>query len=132
MDYKDMTPEELRGLAASMEAEAVYKGHIGGEVPPKRPHGIPAQFARTVEVRGVPYTVDMRRFKSREFIKKLTRIQEEGEGAGVSEQLDIFDYVLEPCAGDIESAVAGEMGYVDFELYYDIASEIFEAVNAKN
>lgn len=133
MDYTDMTPDELRGLAASIEAKRIYSEHTGGEVPPaSRAASVPAPFAREVEVGGATYTVDMRRFKSREFVKMLARIQDEGDSAPVSEQMEAFDYVLEPCAGDIERAVEREMGYVDFERYYEIASAIFEAVNAKN
>lgn len=133
MDYSDMTPEELRGLAASMEAKGMFEAHTGGEVPPTgRKDAVPPRFARVVEVEGTAYTVDMRRFKSREFVKMLARIQDEGDAAGVSEQMEAFDYALEPCSAAIEAAVENELGYVDFERYYEIASAIFEAVNAKN
>lgn len=113
MDANAMTPEQLRAAADEID---------GGM----------NRFVKEVEAGGRSYRVDMRRFKSREFVRRLAALQDKGDAASVAEQLELYDYVLAPCAADITKAVTDELGYEDFERWYEIAAEIFEAVNAKN
>ena len=139
MDYESMSAEDLRELAARKEAAEMLAGHIGEAAPrfeilEPQDHDLPfpRQFARTVEFEGRAYTVDMRRFKGRTYMRMLAELSDMGEDAPVSKQLGLFDYVLEPVEEDIKRAVIAKCGYDDFEEYYRTCGGIFEAVNAKN
>ena len=135
MGIDDMTPEELRELAAKKEAIELHRSHIGADADPRfevvdRAAGRREPWEREVEVDGVRYTVDMRRFKSRRFMRMTMKAADEAADFGA--KLDLFDYAFEPMEKQILAEVERRVGYEDFEAYYDICGKIFEAVEAKN
>lgn len=130
MGVEDMTPDELRALAARKEAVELHRSHIPQDEAPVRGSGAREPWERDVEVDGTTYTVDMRRFRSRDFMRRAIAMQ--GGGASVSEQLDLFDYCFEPMEGQILAETVRRAGFEDFDVYYGICSAIFEAVEAKN
>ena len=135
MGIDDMTPEELRELAAKKEAIELHRSHIGADADPRfevvdRAAGRREPWEREVEVDGVRYTVDMRRFKSRKFMHMAVRAND--DSATLEQKLELFDYVFEPMERQILAEVERRVGYEDFEAYYDICGKIFEAVEAKN
>lgn len=135
MGIDDMTPEELRELAAKKEAIELHCSHIGADADPRfevvdRAAGRREPWEREVEVDGVRYTVDMRRFKSRKFMHMAVRAND--DSATLEQKLELFDYVFEPMERQILAEVERRVGYEDFEAYYDICGKIFEAVEAKN
>ena len=132
MDFNDMTPDEIRAYAARKEAAELHRSHIGedarGGLTAVAGRRLP--WERAVEVDGTVYTVDMRRFKSRRFMRMA--LDANAEGATVDEKLDLFDYLFEPMEKQILATVEERVGYEDFEEYYDICGKIFEAVEGKN
>lgn len=56
----------------------------------------------------------------------------EGGRASASDQLELFDYCFEPMEDQILAETVRRAGYEDFDVYYGICAEIFEAVEAKN
>lgn len=132
MDFSDMTPDEIRAYAARKEAVELHRSHIDASErrDPAPVVSMAKPWEREVEVDGTSYTVDMRRFKSRRFMRMAMIAG--GEGASFADQLDLFDYVFEPVEAQILAKVEHEVGYEDFEAYYDICAKIFEAVEGKN
>lgn len=132
MDFNDMTPDEIRAYAARKEAAELHRSHIVDY----EPDGLAAArrsrlpWERAVDVDGTVYTVDMRRFKSRKFMRMA--LAANAEGASVGDKLDLFDYLFEPMEKQILATVEQNVGYEDFEEYYDICGKIFEAVEGKN
>lgn len=130
-----MSPEELRDLAARKEAaryfpEPSVPDHPGGFRAVGAPRLQP--WERDIEVDGHAYRVDMRPLKSREFLRRAVEIKEGGLDKTQSAQFELMDFVLEPVSDEIERVVSSEMGYVDAERYYEIASRLFEEMQAKN
>lgn len=135
MGIDDMTPEELRELAAKKEAVELHRSHIGADADQRfevvaKAAGRREPWERKVEVDGVRYTVDMRRFKSRKFMHMAVRAND--DSATLEQKLELFDYVFEPMERQILAEVERRVGYEDFEAYYDICGKVFEAVEAKN
>lgn len=135
MNIENMTPEEIRSYAARKEAAELHLSHIGADAA-VAPAGFAAvdgglePWERAVEVDGVRYTVDMRRLKSRRFVRMA--VEANAEDAPMLKKFDLFDYIFEPMSEQIAQAVVRKMGYEDFEEYYRICSEIFEALGIKN
>ena len=127
-DIYEMTPDELRDYAARKEAVELHRSHIPDADRP--PVSRPAPWERAVEVDGVRYVVDMRRFKSRRFMRMV--VAANADGAPLAAKLDLFDYVFEPMEEQILDEVERRVGYEDFEVYYEICGKLFEAVEAKN
>lgn len=135
MNIDDMTPDELRELAAKKEAVELHRSHIGADADGRfevvaRSRVRREPWEREVEVDGVGYVVDMRRFKSRRFMRMAMTAYD--ESSTTEQKLDLFDYVFEPVEKQILAEVERRVGYEDFEAYYDICGKIFEAVEAKN
>lgn len=132
MDATEMTPEELRLLAARKEAVSLHRSHIPEDERPPLTAVVCGRepWSRDVEVDGVTYRVDMRRLKSRKFMRMA--VAANADDAPLSLKLDLFDYVFEPEEGQILDEVTRRVGYEDFEVYYDICAKLFEAVGAKN
>lgn len=102
------------------------------------PSKSPSQFTREVEFEGIKYAVDMRRAKSREFVRRIAAMQKsaeksEGGNADISDVLAVFDYLF---GGEVDDKVASVVeqakGYDDFEEIMRIETALFEAVGAKN
>lgn len=129
MDIESMTPEEIREYAARKEANSLYKAHVDieGTRAEKKP------YERDVTVRDHTYRVDMRRVKDRTTMKKILEVNSiESEEERAIANIDLMDYVFEPLSKEIEEQVRLEVGYVDFEIYYTICAELYEAVGGKN
>lgn len=130
MDLDSMTPEEIRAYAARKEAAELHRSHIGEEAQGALSVVEAKPWTRAVEVDGVSYSVDMRRFKSRRFMRMA--LAANADGATTAEKLDLFDYLFEPVEKQILATVERRVGYEDFEAYYEICAKIFEAVEGKN
>lgn len=130
MDLDSMTPEEIRAYAARKEAAELHRSHIGEDARGALSAVEAKPWTRAVEVDGVSYSVDMRRFKSRRFMRMA--LAANADGATTAEKLDLFDYLFEPVEKQILATVEQRVGYEDFEAYYDICAKIFEAVEGKN
>lgn len=136
MDLESMTPDEIRAYAARKEATELHRSHIGGDEPapvagsPAAPAPERHAWERDVEVDGVTFTVDMRRFRSREFMRRALSMKSDKVAA--EDQLALFDYCFEPVEGQILAEVERRVGYEDYMAYYEICAKLFEAVEAKN
>lgn len=144
MDIKDMTPAQLREYAAEKERTAndmrdrylcVNESPKLKTVEGKKPLH---PWDREVEFEGETYTVDMRRTKSREFVRLVAAMQksanQSGDGsAEIADVIAVFDYLF---GGEVDDKVAATVraskGYDDFEEIMRIEGAIFEAVGAKN
>lgn len=166
MDVTDMTPEQLRALAeskerirASLEEEyldikspQVLDFKTGAKAPARKP------WEKDVEVEGVTYTLDMRRFKSRKVLKEIAKAQREAarrakvyaaavkagktpdeaeresnEGVELDEQLSYMTAMLgEDVEDAVAEAVTARMGYDDIEEIMRIEGLLVEAAQLKN
>ena len=140
MNIEDMTPEQLREYATEKELKRreLEQRYVRCEEPaPVAPIvGMPKPWEKAVEFEGETYHVDMRRIKSREFIRMFAKFQEHqrgGEDATASEVLAIYDHVF---GGDVDEAVTrlviAKMGYEDFEEITRIESGILAELDVKN
>lgn len=131
MGIEDMTAQELRELAARKEAAQLHLGHLPEEdrARPGKKRAPLEPWERVVEVGGVPFTVDMRPFRSREFMRRALSISDE---TPAEEKLDLFDFLFAPVEKQILAEVEREIGYEDYDRYYEICAALFEAVQAKN
>ncbi len=133
MQIEDMTPEQLREYAAEKERarQALTDRYMGREIANAPAASGPAPWDRAVECRGEVFHVDMRRLRSREFIRRSASMQD-GEPT-LSDKLSLFDYVFEGAVQEqAERLVEREVGYVDYLEVLGIEAEIFELVGAKN
>lgn len=131
MDLESMTPDEIRDYAARKEAVELHRSHLGEDAPRlSAVRGGRKPWERDVEVDGVAYTVDMRRFKSREFVRRAARVND--DSSTFADKLEFFDYLFEPMEDQILAEVERRVAFEDYGTYYDICSAIFEAVEAKN
>lgn len=134
-----MTPEQLREYAAEKERahDALVSRYMDAPAPSPLTAvpGKPEPWEKDVEFEGVTYRVDMRRLKSREFVRRYAAVRksmESGGGADIEEMMGLFGFVFENIDKQVESVVIEKLGYDDFEEIYRIESGIFEAVEAKN
>lgn len=165
MDINEMTPEQLREMAESKERtrahlEEQYLGYkpaiLDFDAAAKRQKLEPWQKA--VEVEGVEYTLDMRRFRSRKVLKQIARAQRESqarnsvyekairsgmtedeataaanEGVSIDEQLGYLTAMLgEEVEDRVAEAVTAKMGYDDIEEIVRIEGLLIESASLKN
>ncbi len=137
MEIENMTPEELREYAAEKESarKALTDRYMGRE--PGRNDGFKVvtdgakPWERKVECDGETFWVDMRRLRSREFIRRSAAMQD--RDPSISEQLDLFEFVFEGSVQEqVERLVERRLGYVDYVEVLEIEGEILELVDAKN
>lgn len=138
MNIEDMTPEQLRDYALTKEElrKAITARYMGYEH--DEPETAPTRqpWERDVEFEGEVYRVDVRRIKSREFIRMFAKFQayeKRGEDAPVADALALYDYVF---SGDVDAKVCevvrAKMGYEDFEEIMRIENGLFENIDLKN
>lgn len=138
MNIEDMTPEQLRDYALAKEEQrkAITARYMGYEQ--DEPETAPTRqpWERDVEFEGEVYRVDVRRIKSREFIRMFAKFQayeKRGEDAPVADALALYDYVF---SGDVDAKVCevvrAKMGYEDFEEIMRIENGLFENIDLKN
>lgn len=138
MNIEDMTPEQLREYATAKETqrETITARYMDREprldiVPDdKQP------YEKDIEFEGETYRVDMRRIKSREFIRMFAEFQDyerKGEDAPISCALALYDFVFRGNVDDkVCEVVRAKMGYEDFEEIMRIENELFSHLEVKN
>ena len=138
MNIEDMTPEQLREYATAkeMQRETVTARYMDREPKFNIVQGDKQPYENDVEFEGETYRVDMRRIKSREFIRMFAKFQayeKRGEDAPVADALALYDYVF---GGAVDAKVCevvkAKMGYDDFEEIMRIENGLFESIDLKN
>lgn len=166
MDINEMTPEQLREMAESKECmraqlEEKYLGFSPApvvEFDPAAKRQTLQPWEKAVEVEGVEYVLDMRRFRSRKVLKQIARAQRESkernkvyekairsgmteeeaaaaanEGVSIDEQLGYLTAMLgEGVEDKVAEAVTAKMGYDDIEEIVRIEQLLIEAASLKN
>lgn len=166
MDINEMTPEQLREMAESKERmrahlEERYLGFTPApvvEFDPSAKRQALQPWEKAVEVEGVEYTLDMRRFRSRKVLKQIARAQRESqarnsvyekairsgmtedeataaanEGVSIDEQLGYLTAMLgEEVEDRVAEAVTAKMGYDDIEEIVRIEGLLIESASLKN
>lgn len=166
MDINEMTPEQLREMAESKERmraqlEEKYLGFSPApvvEFDPAAKRQALQPWEKAVEVEGVEYVLDMRRFRSRKVLKQIARAQRESkernevyekairsgmteeeaaaaanEGVSIDEQLGYLTAMLgEGVEDKVAEAVTAKMGYDDIEEIVRIEQLLIEATSLKN
>lgn len=166
MDINEMTPEQLREMAESKERmrahlEERYLGFTPApvvEFDPSAKRQALQPWEKAVEVEGVEYTLDMRRFRSRKVLKQIARAQRESqarnsvyekairsgmtedeataaanEGVSIDEQLGYLTAMLgEEVEDRVAEAVTAKMGYDDIEEIVRIEGLLIESARLKN
>lgn len=137
MDATEMTPDELRRVAAEKEASRLdlEKRYLG--YAPSAPAHPAAPWERKVEVDGVEYVVDMRPFKSREFFKRAAKIQDErtADKLSMTDMIGFYEFCFGGDGGvdeQVTATVKKRLGYEDYEEVLKIEDKVFELVDAKN
>lgn len=133
-DVYEMTPEQLRDIAARKEAARYYPpaSAAPGPAAPSAPSAR-EPWEREIAAFGHTYLVDMRPLLSRRFIAMVAALDgAKADEVPVSKQLEMIDYALAPTAPQITEQVVREKGYEDGARYYEIASKLFEEMQAKN
>ena len=132
MNVEDMTPEQLREYALAKEArrEELTARYMDRE--PAPPIAARQPWERDVEFEGETYRVDMRRVKTREFLRAIARFQG-ADDVPIADTLALYDLVF---GGEVDDkvcrVVVAKMGYEDYEEIMRIESGIFEAIDLKN
>lgn len=132
MNVEDMTPEQLREYALAKEArrEELTARYMDREPAPAIAAKNP--WERDVEFEGETYRVDMRRVKTREFLRAIARFQG-ADDVPIADTLALYDLVF---GGEVDDkvcrVVVTKMGYEDYEEIMRIESGIFEAIDLKN
>lgn len=138
MNIEDMTPEQLREYALAKEAqrEAITAHYMDRKPEFDIVQGDKQPYENDVEFEGETYRVDMRRIKSREFIRMFATFQDyerKGEDAPISCALALYDFVF---GGKVDEKVCevvkAKMGYEDFEEIMRIENELFNHLEVKN
>lgn len=166
MDINEMTPEQLREMAESKERmraqlEEKYLDFSPApvvEFDPAAKRQALQPWEKAVEVEGVEYVLDMRRFRSRKVLKQIARAQRESkernevyekairsgmteeeaaaaanEGVSIDEQLGYLTAMLgEGVEDKVAEAVTAKMGYDDIEEIVRIEQLLIEAASLKN
>ncbi len=148
MDVRDMTPDQLREYAIEKERaeRATVAKYMGDDAPslatatpldaPKPEPRPDAPYIQRVTVDGVAYPVDMRRVKSREFVRAFARYQRhqlDGTEAPIEETLDLYDIVFRgECDELVTDIVREKRGFDDFEEIMRVETAILEGIDAKN
>ncbi len=133
MDISNMSAEQLRELAAEKENSRAKLEHDYLDfVQDKSKH---APYERIIEFEGEEYVVDMRRIKSREFMRRMARVNdaEQNSPEALSPVLALYDFVF---SGNVDNhvveVVTAKLGYDDAEEIMRIESALLEKLDAKN
>lgn len=159
MNIEDMTPEQIEAYVQGKQARRVsleerYLGikPVRVDVPQLEP------FERAIEVDGVSYPVDMRRFASRTGLRKIAEQQKAAKArekeadalvrsgmeraeaedrvnsnADIGSMLSLYDYFFGGKVDDlVVQTVVEAKGYDDFDEIVRIETLLFDAVNQGN
>ena len=91
MDISNMSAEQLRELAAEKENSRAKLEHDYLDFVQDKPKYAP--YERIIEFEGEEYVVDMRRIKSREFMRRMARVSdaEQNSPEALSPVLALYD-----------------------------------------
>lgn len=138
MNIEDMTPEQLReyALAKEMQRETITAHYMDREPNFTVVEDDKKPYENDIEFEGETYRVDMRRIRSREFIRMFGKFQQyasKGEDAPISDALALYDYVFGGAVDDkVCEVVERKLGYHDFEEIMRIENALFESIDLKN
>lgn len=133
MDISNMSAEQLRELAAEKENSRAKLEHDYLDFVQDKPKYAP--YERIIEFEGEEYVVDMRRIKSREFMRRMARVSdaEQNSPETLSPVLALYDFVF---SGNVDNhvveVVTAKLGYDDAEEIMRIESALLEKLDAKN
>lgn len=133
MDISNMSAEQLRELAAEKENSRAKLEHDYLDFVQDKPKHAP--YERIIEFEGEEYVVDMRRIKSREFMRRMARVNdaEQNSPEALSPVLALYDFVF---SGNVDNhvveVVTAKLGYDDAEEIMRIESALLEKLDAKN
>ena len=129
----DLDPSALRALAEQKERDALEARYMDIPAPSK---AAPKPWEKPVEFEGETYLVDMRKPKSRKFLKMLADVQRASAKGGkpdLTGTLAMFDFVFAGGVDEqVERVVTEKMGYDDFQEILRIESALFELIDIKN
>lgn len=133
MDVSNMSAEQLRALAEKKELSRadLEKKYLDFETEEQK-H---APYERVIEFEGEEYVVDMRRIKSREFMRCMARVSDAGKDnpEAITPVLALYDFVF---SGNVDNhvveVVTNKLGYDDAEEIMRIESALLEKLDAKN
>lgn len=133
MDVSNMSAEQLRELAEQKEkSRANLEAKYLDFVPEKIER---APYERVIEFEDEEYVVDMRRTKSREFMRHMARVSdaEQNSPEALSPVLALYDYLFGgDCDNHVVDVVTKKLGYDDAEEILRIESALLEKLDAKN
>nr|DAS17230.1 MAG TPA: hypothetical protein [Caudoviricetes sp.] len=133
MDVSNMSAEQLRALAEKKERSRanLEKKYLDFETEEQK-H---APYERVIEFEDEEYVVDMRRTKSREFMRLMARVSdaEQNSPEALSPVLALYDYLFSgDCDNHVVDVVTKKLGYDDAEEILRIESALLEKLDAKN
>lgn len=133
MDVSNMSAEQLRELAEQKEkSRANLEAKYLDFTSEKQEY---APYERVIEFEGEEYVVDMRRIKSREFMRLMARVSdaEQNSPEALSPVLALYDYLFSgDCDNHVVEVVTNKLGYDDAEEIMRIESALLEKLDAKN
>lgn len=133
MDISNMSAEQLRELAAEKENSRAKLEHDYLDFVQDKPKHAP--YECIIEFEGEEYVVDMRKIKSREFMRRMARVSdsEQNSPEALSPVLALYDFVF---SGNVDNhvveVVTAKLGYDDAEEIMRIESALLEKLDAKN
>lgn len=131
-DIINLDPVALRALADEKEKAELTAKYM--DMPAVGPAKKP--WEKAVEFEGETYYIDMRKPKSRKFLRLFADVQrkaEKGGQADVSDSLALFDFVFSGGVDEqVERVVTEKMGYDDFQEILRIEAALFEEIDIKN
>lgn len=159
MNIEDMTPEQIEAYVQGKQARraSLEERYLGIKpVPMDVPQLEP--FERAIEIEGVSYPVDMRRFASRTGLRKIAEQQKAAKArekeadalvrsgmeraaaedrvnssADIGSMLGLYDYFFGGKVDDlVVQTVVEAKGYDDFDEIIRIETLLFDAVNQGN
>lgn len=136
MDISEMNPDELRAYALEKEQSrenltAKYMNRPSCVIEPIKQK----PWEKTVEYDGRTFDIDMRRFHSRDFIKRISYLQHVNpDSQDFSEQIDLLESVFDGTRAydQIVAYVIEECGYEDYIKVLNVEGEILNLIDVKN
>lgn len=159
MNIEDMTPDQIQAyVQAKQDSRQRLESRYLGIEPVPMPGKQIEPYEKLIEIDGVGYPVDMRRFASRTGIRKIAEQQKaakarereidalvrSGEtreaaqdrvnsGADIDSMLGLYDYFFGGKVDDlVVQTVTDAKGYDDFDEIFRIETLLFDAVNQGN
>lgn len=113
-----ITPEQLREIAAKMEAESEQAFEV---VTP------PANI-RHIEVDGIELDIDLRRLKDYRTMSLIAKV----EGGDMFAAIQLFDFLLGDQRDKAIKAMTDESDFCDATKFVEFCGKVLDAAGAKN